>query len=82
MDIKAHIGNEVRKELLLQERAVTWLANKVEEGDPSNLNKQLSSKHIKPKLLFEISVALKKDFFALYSQELFDFQNPNPDQVK
>ena len=82
MNIKVHIGNEIRKELLLQEHSVTWLANKVEHGDPSNLGKQLSSKHIKSELLFAISAALKKDFFAFYSQELSDILNPNSAQVR
>ena len=72
MEIKVHIGDEIRKELLLQERSVAWLAKQIEHGDPSNLSKQLNSKHIRPELLFDISVALQKDFFAFYSQELYN----------
>ena len=71
METKIHIGSEIRKELKKQERTITWLADKVENGDPSNLSKQLNSQHIRPKLLFDISVALKKDFFTFYSQELY-----------
>ena len=70
--MKVHIGDEIRKELLKQERSVTWLANNIEDADPSNLRKQLNSQHIKADSLFEISVVLKKDFFAFYSQELSD----------
>jgi hypothetical protein len=70
MGKKLHIGNEIRKELMQQERSIAWLANKV-DNDPSNLNQKLKSSNIRTKLLYDISFALKKDFFRFFSQQLF-----------
>jgi hypothetical protein len=64
-----HIGNEIRKELNKQDRPIAWLANEV-DIDPSNLIKQLKSSNLRTKILYDISLALKKDFFKFFSQQL------------
>ena len=69
MKMELHIGDEIKKELAIQERFVAWLASKI-DYDSSNLHKLLMSPNIKHKRLYEISKALKKDFFSLYSQQL------------
>ena len=66
-----HIGDAIRKELNKQKRSIAWLSNEIAH-DVSNLHKQLNSPHIHSKWLYRISKALKKDFFALYSQKLSD----------
>jgi len=71
MKINLHIGDEIRKELNFQERSVAWLANRI-GSDSSNLRKKLNSSHIQEEWLYKISIALKKDFFSLYSQQLSD----------
>ena len=71
MKNNVHIGNEIRKELGKRKLSIAWLAKEILD-DPSNLCKQLGSKFIKHEKLYEISKALRKDFFALYSQQLAD----------
>ena len=70
-EIGVHIGDEIRKELNKQSRSIAWLADEIEH-DSSNLHKQLSSRYIHFKWLYRISKVIKKDFFALYSQQLAD----------
>jgi hypothetical protein len=69
MEKNLHIGEEIRKELRKQNRSIDWLADKV-NIDPSNLNQQLKSSNIKTKILYDISLVLKKDFFKFFSQQL------------
>jgi hypothetical protein len=64
-----HIGNEILQQLKVQERSVAWLARKI-YCDPSNLCKQLKGEHLHTELLYRISIALEKDFFSLYSQQI------------
>ena len=71
MKINLHIGDEIRQELYFQERSVAWLANRI-GADSSNLRKKLTASHIQEEWLYKISIALKKDFFSLYSQQLSD----------
>ena len=66
-----HIGEEIKQELNIQERSVVWLAKQV-SCDPSNLYKQLKYPHIHAELLYRISIALNEDFFARYSQKLYE----------
>ena len=77
MKANFNIGKEILKELSRQERSVTWFANKIDDCDPSNLRKQLALQHIRPELLYDISEALKKDFFSFYSQQLSDTLGSN-----
>ena len=69
MNPSIHIGEEIRQQLKAQERSIAWLAGKVNH-DSSNLCKLLKCSHIPTELLYHISVALSKDFFAQYSQQL------------
>ena len=67
---KIHIGEEIRKELNTKKRSINWLAEEI-NCDQSNLNKQLKRQHLTTKMLYDISIALDRDFFALYSQFLY-----------
>ena len=62
-----HIGDEIRKELLAQDRSIAWLARKT-GCDASNLNKRLKLSKIKPDLLKKISGILGKDYSVLHSK--------------
>ena len=68
MDTNFHIGDEILKELRIQDRTVTWLAVKIGR-ELGNLRRQLNSQHLKTDLLHDISAALKKDFLKFYSQQ-------------
>ena len=61
-----HIGRAVRHHLERQGTSIAWLARQV-ECDQSNLCKHLQHPHVYPELLLKISLVLKIDFFALYS---------------
>ena len=65
------IGVAVRQKMSEYGTTVSWLAKQV-GSDRGNLHKQLHKKHIYPELLLKISIALKTDFFACYSQRLHD----------
>ena len=69
MDTKIHIGTEILKELKNQKRSVSWLADEIGH-DQSYLNKLVRKAHLKPELLFSISIALKKNFFESYYYSL------------
>lgn len=62
-----HIGNEIRYELLRQERSVAWLARQL-GYDRSNFYRVLRAPSIDTALLLRISYLLQHDFFVLYSQ--------------
>ena len=62
-----HIGNEIRRELLRQERSVAWLARQL-GYDRSNFYRVLRAPSIDTALLLRISRLLQRDFFALYSR--------------
>ena len=71
---KIHIVNEIRKELNVQQRSIRWLAD--ETGcDRSKLSRQFN-RSVRTDLLYRISVALGKDFFAFYSQSLSAGEKP------
>ncbi|MDR1761033.1 MAG: hypothetical protein LBR55_01140 [Bacteroidales bacterium] len=66
-----HIGRAVRHHLQQHGTSMfylanAWLARQV-ECDQSNLCKHLQHPHVYPELLLKISLVLKTDFFALYS---------------
>ena len=63
------IGLAVRQKMSEQGTTVAWLARQI-DYDRSNLYRQLHHAHIHPELLLRISIALKTDFFSLYSQRL------------
>ena len=58
---KIHIGEEIKRELLKQDRTISWLARQL-GCDSSNLNKRLKSSKMKLNLLKKISEILTKDF--------------------
>jgi hypothetical protein len=77
MDKTFHIGEEIKKQLKIQERSIAWLAKKV-CCDPSDLGKQLKRQHINTALLYRIAKVLKVDFFAYFSNQLLvDEKNMN-----
>jgi len=60
----------ILEKLKEKERSIAWLARQV-GYDKDNLRKILkNNQEIYPNLLLRISVALKEDFFAYYSQNL------------
>ncbi|MGM9817607.1 MAG: XRE family transcriptional regulator [Paludibacteraceae bacterium] len=66
MEKTLHIGNEIRCELLRQERSVAWLARQL-GYDRSNFYRVLRAPSIDTALLLRISHLLQRDFFSLYS---------------
>lgn len=64
-----HIGKLIKQELEAQERTPSWLARKISCERP-NIYNIFERKSIDTNLLFQISKALNKDFFAILSQEL------------
>jgi len=65
-----HIGKIILQKLSEKERSIAWLARQI-HCDDSNLGRQLkSSSHIHSELLLRISIALKEDFFACYSEKI------------
>lgn len=61
-----HVGRTIRRHLEQHGISIAWLARQV-KCDQSNLCKHLQQSHIYPELLLKISLVLKTDFFALYS---------------
>ena len=65
-----HIGKLIKQELETQERPPpSWLARKISCERP-NVYNIFERKSLDTDLLFQISKALDKDFFAILSQEL------------
>ena len=64
-----HIGKLIKQELEAQERTPSWLARKISCERP-NVYNIFERKSLDTDLLFQISTALNKDFFAILSQEL------------
>ena len=64
-----HIGDEIKRQLKLQERSVAWLAKQI-GADSSNLSKRLKHQDMHTCLLRRISTALNVDFFEKMSQDL------------
>lgn len=64
-----HIGKRIEEELRLQERSVTWFANKL-YCDRTNVYKIFRKQSIDTELLLRISAILNHDFFTDYSSEL------------
>ena len=68
-----HIGKIIEEELRRQERTVTWLRRKI-HCDRRNIYDIFSRTSIDTDLLFKLSIALNRDFFAYFSANL---QLPN-----
>jgi len=69
-----NIGKEIHDELLKQERSVLWLSQQL-GCNRTNIYNIFVRESIGTDLLLKISVALNRDFFALYS-EAFKKENP------
>lgn len=66
-----NIGKEIHDELLQQGQTVQWLSQQL-DCNRTNIYNIFVRESISTELLFKISIALKRDFFALYSQRLQD----------
>lgn len=64
-----HIGKIIEEELRRQERTVTWLSRKI-HCDRRNIYDIFSRTSIDTDLLYRLSLALRKDFFAHFSANL------------
>lgn len=64
-----HIGKIIEEEFRSQERSVAWLSRKI-HCDRRNIYDIFSRTSIDTDLLFKLSMALHKDFFAYFSANL------------
>lgn len=64
-----YIGKIIEEELRRQERTVTWLSRKI-HCDRRNIYDIFSRSSIDTDLLYKLSLALNKDFFAYFSVNL------------
>lgn len=64
-----HIGKEIEAELRRQGRGATWLANQL-HCDPTNVYNIFRREGVDTILLQRIGAVLKRNFFALYCQEM------------
>ena len=64
-----HIGKIIEDELRRQERTVTWLSRKI-HCDRRNIYDIFSRPCIDTDLLYHLSIAMHKDFFAYFSTAL------------
>lgn len=64
-----HIGQEIKKELQVQERSIAWFARKL-YCDRSNIYDIFRRRSIDTDLLLRICVILNCNFFEFYNNEL------------
>jgi len=64
-----HIGDEIHNEMMRQGRTVLWLSQQL-GCNRTNIYNIFVRESISTELLYKISIALNKDFFALYSLNL------------
>ncbi|MDE6018610.1 MAG: XRE family transcriptional regulator [Muribaculaceae bacterium] len=69
-----HIGKIIEEELRRQERTVTWLSRKI-HCDRRNIYDIFTRTSIDTDLLYKLSIALNRDFFACFSTDLQLFIN-------
>lgn len=69
-----NIGKIIEEELRRQERSVTWFSRKL-HCDRRNVYDIFTRQYIDTYLLYRISVILKKDFFAIFSNSLNRIDN-------
>ena len=74
-----HIGEEIRNELEVQGRSVSWLSQEL-GCNRTNIYNIFMRDTISTDLLKRISIALNKDFFALFSQQLAEFREETADK--
>lgn len=70
------IGQLIKEELLAQERTVAWFSRKI-HLDRSNIYRLFQKNSIDTDLLRRISLVLKRDFFALYSESIHSGDDEN-----
>jgi hypothetical protein len=70
---KIHFGHLIKQHLKAQDNSVSWLARLI-EYDRSDLRKQLEHCDLHPELLTKISIAMKTDYFSLYSEFLKEYE--------
>lgn len=63
-----HIGKEIHCELLNQNKSVLWLSQQL-GCNRTNIYNIFVRESISTDLLLKVSIALKKDFFTMYSQQ-------------
>lgn len=71
------IGQIIKDELISQERSVVWFSRKI-HLDRSNVYRLFQKNSIDTDLLRRISQVLRRDFFALYSEELAEELSKTP----
>lgn len=71
------IGQIIKDELISQERSVAWFSRKI-HLDRSNVYRLFQKNSIDTDLLRRISQVLRRDFFALYSEELAEELSKTP----
>jgi len=64
-----NIGKEIKEELLRQGRSVLWLSQQL-GCNRTNIYNIFVRDSISTELLAKISVAMQKDFFALYTRAI------------
>ena len=64
-----NIGKEIHDELMRQGHSVLWLSQHL-GCNRTNIYNIFMRESISTELLYNVSIALGKDFFALYSQEI------------
>lgn len=69
-----HIGKIIEEEVRSQERSITWLSRKI-HCDRRNVYDIFSRASIDTSLLYKLSMALNRDFFACYSTDLQHIEN-------
>ena len=69
MNEEIHIGKLVRKKMEEEGRSAQWLAKQV-SCTRGNIYKIFENQDIHPQLLKRISIVLKFDFFAYYSEDV------------
>lgn len=63
------IGKIIEQELRAQERSVVWFANKL-GCERTNIYKIFQRDSVDTKLLYKISMILRRNFFDIYAREL------------
>ena len=71
------IGQIIKDELIAQERSVAWFSRKI-HLDRSNVYRLFQKNSIDTDLLRRIAQVLRRDFFALYSEELVEELSKTP----
>ncbi len=72
-DFPLHIGQMIRREMLRQQRSVSWLAEQI-PCDRRNIYHIFRRPNIDSGLLLKLSLILHTDFFRFYSAYLADTQ--------